>query len=73
MKEIFPDVIFKGELLEGKNFEIAIDSYSNKNEVDMIAMTTYPKSFFERVLLKSVTKNMAFHSTIPILAIPGIN
>ena len=73
LKETFADVIFKSELLEGKDFEIAIDSYSNKNEVDMIAMTTYPKSFFERVLLKSVTKNMAFHSTIPILAIPGIN
>ena len=72
LKETFPDVIFKGELLEGKDFEIEIDRYSNKNEVDVIAMVTYPKSFFEKVLQKSVTKKMAFHSTIPILAIPGI-
>ncbi|MEO9021369.1 MAG: universal stress protein [Ginsengibacter sp.] len=72
LKEAFPDVIFKGELLEGKDFEIEIDRYSNRNEVDVISMVTYPKSFFEKVFQKSVTKRMAFHSTIPILAIPGI-
>ena len=72
LKKTFPDVVFKGKLLEGKDFEIEIDRYSNKNEVDIIAMVTYPKSFFEKVLQKSVTKKMAFHSTIPILAIPGI-
>lgn len=73
LKETFPDVKFKGELLEGKDFEITLDWYSNKNEVDIISMVTYPKSFFERVLQKSVTRKMAFHSTIPILAIPGIS
>ena len=73
LKETFPGVGFKGEVLEGKDFEIAIDRYSNKNEVDVIAMVTYPKSFFEKVLRKSVTKKMAFHSTIPILAIPAIS
>jgi len=35
-------------------------------------MVTYPKSFLEKFFFKSFTKNMAFHSTIPILAIPGI-
>ncbi len=73
LKETFPGVVFKSELLEGKDFEIAIDRYSNKNEVDVIAMVTYPKSFLEKVLRKSVTKKMAFHSTIPILAIPAIS
>lgn len=72
LKETFPGVIFKGEILEGKDFEITIERYSNKNEVDVIAMVTYPKSFLEKVLRKSVTKKMAFHSTIPILAIPAI-
>ncbi|MEO6844483.1 MAG: universal stress protein [Ginsengibacter sp.] len=72
LKETFPDVIFKGELLSGNDFEMTIDQYSNQNEAEIIAMVTYPKSFFEKVLLKSVTKKMAFHSIIPILAIPGI-
>ncbi|MEO8822312.1 MAG: universal stress protein [Ginsengibacter sp.] len=72
LKETFPKVEFKGAVLEGTDFEITIDGYSNINEVDIIAMVTYPKSFFEKVLIKSTTKQMAFHSTIPILAIPGI-
>lgn len=72
LKETFPDVIFKGELLEGKDFENEIHRYTIKNEVDIIVMVTYPKSFFEKVLQKSITKKMAFHSTIPILAVPGI-
>ena len=72
LKETFPEGDFKGEIIEGNDFEITIDAYSNKNEADIIAMITYPKSFFEKIFLKSVTKKMAFHSTIPILAIPGI-
>lgn len=72
LKETFPDVIFKGELLEGKDFELTIDRYCNENEADVIAMVTYPKSFMEKMLRKSVTKKMAFHSTIPILAIPAM-
>lgn len=72
LKETFPAAKFKGAILEGTDFEITIDGYNNKNEIDMIAMVTYPKSFFEKVLIKSITKQMAFHSTIPILAIPGI-
>jgi nucleotide-binding universal stress UspA family protein len=71
--ETFPNVIFKGKLLIGKDFENTIDWYSNKNEADIIAMVTYPKSFFDKVLQKSVTKKMAFNSEIPILAIPGIS
>jgi nucleotide-binding universal stress UspA family protein len=73
LKETFPEIIFRAELLQGKNFEINIDWYCNKNGVDLIAMITYPKSVLEKVFRKSVTKKMAFHSTIPILAIPAIS
>lgn len=72
LKETFPDVAFRAALLDGNDFELTIDHYCNKNNVDLIAMITYPKSFVEKVLQKSVTKKMAFHSTIPILAIPAI-
>ncbi|MEO8711560.1 MAG: universal stress protein [Parafilimonas sp.] len=71
LKETFPDVKFTGALLEGKDFEFTIDRYNDKNEGDMIMMITYPKSSFEKLFQKSVTKKMAFHSTLPILAIPA--
>ena len=71
LEKSFPDTDFRGELLEGSEFEDTIDKYDTKNEVDVIAMITYPKSFLEKVLRKSVTRKMAFHSTIPLLAIPA--
>lgn len=71
LKTIFPDTNFKGELLEGSDFEITVDKYDISNDLDIIAMITYPKSFLEKVLRKSVTRKMAFHSTIPLLAIPA--
>ena len=71
LKKTFPDVAFKGELLEGKEFEETIGKYNAKNEVGIIAMITYPKSFWERLMKKSITKKLAFHSKIPVLAIPA--
>ncbi len=70
LKDLFPEVNFKGELLEGKDFENEINIYSIKNGIDIISMITYPKSLFEKLFNKSITKKMASHSTIPILAIP---
>ena len=71
LKENYPAVSFKGALLEGEDFETALDEYNNQHSIDLMAMVTYPKSFWERILNKSVTKQMAFHSTTPLLAIPA--
>ena len=70
LKDLYPDVNFKGKLLEGKDFENEIDIYSNQKEVDIIAMVTYPKTLLEKIFKRSVTKKMVSHSTLPILAIP---
>lgn len=70
LKQTYPGISFTGELLEGKEFEATIEEYHQKNEVDIISMITYPKSFWEKLLRKSVTRKMAFHSKIPLLAIP---
>jgi nucleotide-binding universal stress UspA family protein len=71
LKKAYPSVAFKAELLEGSEFEETIEKYDTENEVDIIAMITYPKSFWEKLMKKSVTKKMAFHSKIPVLAIPA--
>lgn len=71
LKENYPATIFKGELLEGDDFESSLDEYSIKNGIDVITMVTYPKSFWERAFNKSATKQMAYHSTTPLLAIPA--
>lgn len=65
----YPDIKFRGEVIDGKDFENAIELYHLQHKTDMAAMIMYPKGFWEKVFHKSVTRRMAFHSTIPVLAI----
>ena len=71
LRDTYPDVLFKGEFLEGEDFESTIEKYNDQNGVDIIAMITYPKTLWDRLLKKKVTKDMAFHSKIPVMAIPA--
>jgi nucleotide-binding universal stress UspA family protein len=66
----YPGISFKGAVIDGKDFENAIELYHVQHETDMAALITYPKGFWEKIFHKSVTRKMAFHSTIPVLAIP---
>lgn len=70
LSDNFPSITFVSQLLKGNNFENAVESYCIKNSAGMIIMTTYPKSFIERLFGKSMTKKMAFYSNIPIMAVP---
>lgn len=55
----------------GYEFEPALQDYVKKNETDMIAMVTYKRKFPDNLLHPSVTKKMAYHTRIPLLAIPA--
>jgi nucleotide-binding universal stress UspA family protein len=48
--------------------EGAIDQYLNVSKAAGLAMFTHDLSFYEKLLDKSVTRKMAFHSTVPLLA-----
>lgn len=69
LKNEFPGITFKGELLEGRDFEKTIKKYNDKEEIDIIAMITYAKSFLDRMIGRSKTRKMAYHSKIPVLAL----
>jgi nucleotide-binding universal stress UspA family protein len=71
LKKAYPGVAFKSELIDGTEFEKTIEEYHNRNEADIIAMITYHKGFWERFFKRSITKKMASHTKIPLLAIPG--
>lgn len=45
----------------------AIDEYIADIQADMLAMFTHEPTFFEKLFGKSVTREMAFHSWIPML------
>lgn len=67
----YPDISFHCELAEGEHFENAIELYQVRHDTDMVAMITYPRGFWQKLLQKSATRKMIFHSAIPILAIPA--
>ncbi|MEO5603810.1 MAG: universal stress protein, partial [Cyclobacteriaceae bacterium] len=46
----------------------AIDQYVEVSKADILAMFTHELSFYEKVFDKSITRKMAFHSSIPLLA-----
>lgn len=71
LRQTYPAVSFTGEILQGSSFEKTMDAYEQKTGAGMVAMITYPKSFMEKLLRKGATKKMAFHSHIPLLAIPA--
>jgi nucleotide-binding universal stress UspA family protein len=66
----YKDVQFKTQHLEGKEFEDTIEQYIKEHDVDMLVMTTHKRSFWDSIFNRSMTKSMADHINIPLLAIP---
>ena len=71
LKKKYPDISFHCELIEGEHFENAIELYQVRNETDIVAMVTYPRGFWQKLVHRSATRKMAFDSQIPLLAIPA--
>ncbi|HYG02965.1 MAG TPA: universal stress protein [Chryseosolibacter sp.] len=46
----------------------AIDQYISVSKADLVTMFTQKTSFYDKVFDKSLTRRMAFHGTIPLLA-----
>ncbi|MDO9186780.1 MAG: universal stress protein [Bacteroidia bacterium] len=47
----------------------AIDEYAADTKADLLAMFTHKPTFFEKLFGQSITREMAFHGWIPLLAI----
>jgi len=61
----------KFSLHQGIDAEQSISSVVQKEKIDLIVMTTIKrKSFIDRFFNNSITKKMAHHTKIPLLAVP---
>ncbi len=45
----------------------SIEEFINQNDIDIVSILQYKKSFFERIFKKSVTRELAFHTEKPLL------
>lgn len=55
-------------VLVDNDVDSALDQYVQVSKADVLAMFTHELSFFEKVFDRSMTRKMAFHSRIPLLA-----
>lgn len=71
LKEQFADETIKMAHIHGKEFEETLQKYTVENDIDILAMITYQKNLWERIFNPSHTKQMSFHTKIPLLSIPA--
>lgn len=72
LRKEYPLARISGSHAEGDDFEIVMHEYCEKNDVSILCMLTYHRSFWDRVFNPSFTQKMAFHTKIPLLAVPVI-
>lgn len=68
-REEYPEIQFNSLLLDGSSFENRVEECIQELGADLFVMISYQKNFFERITGKSMTKKMAYHSTIPLLSL----
>ncbi|MCB0643618.1 MAG: universal stress protein [Phaeodactylibacter sp.] len=57
------------EVLEGEFIMDAVVQYLEDHQIDILAMVTHKRNFFQELFKFSMTKSMSYHSNIPILSI----
>ena len=71
LKEQYNEETLTATHLYGKEFEETLQKHIDENEIDILAMVTYQRSFWDRIFNPSKTKRMSYHTKIPLLVIPG--
>ncbi len=56
-------------ILASTSIEDTVIDFIQLNKIDIVAMPVHEKNFFERLFLFSLSRQMAFHSQVPVLAI----
>ena len=55
-------------VIVNKHVDEAIDQYVDVIKADLLTMFTHERSFYEKLFDRSMTRKMAFHSKVPLLA-----
>ena len=57
------------QVLDGERLEDAISNYLFDKKIDLLAMVIHKRNFFQELFSFSQTKKMAYHFSVPILAL----
>ena len=67
----YKQITFK--VIEGSNIEHALEEYVEAVKVDLMAVASRRKNFFDRFTESRMSKKLAFHSRIPLLVFHSFN
>ncbi len=67
----FPEVTVQTVTLKGDSLTGALEEYIEMEDMDMIAMVTYKRSFLSSVFRPSITRKMTYYTKVPLLVIPS--
>ena len=56
--------------IQNSDVEKGLVLYAEENHIDLIAMRTEKRNFFQELFHYSIAKRMSYHTKIPILAVP---
>lgn len=57
-------------VIENNDVQKSILGFSESHDVDMLAMLNHKRGFFEELFKQSMTQQLAYHTKVPLLAIP---
>jgi nucleotide-binding universal stress UspA family protein len=59
------------KFIHGENVARTLQTFVQKQAVDMVAVIPHEHNLFERLITRSVTKDLIFHTHVPLLILPG--
>ncbi len=68
----YGETIINFEILCGDNFLECINKYVDEYKIDLVAVVHRRKGFLKRLFIKDHTRELLFHSGVPLYIFPGV-
>jgi nucleotide-binding universal stress UspA family protein len=56
------------QIFHSENIEQKLEEYLEEEATDLLIMSTHQRNFSDKIFGKSITRNLAFHITVPMMA-----
>ena len=71
--DLYPYLQIEYKLIDQNEvLEVALDKFAEKNNVDMISLSSSRRNIFARIFNPGIARRMIFHSDTPLLVIKGM-
>jgi nucleotide-binding universal stress UspA family protein len=71
LKKLHPESSVSTVQLFGLEFSETLQRYIDENKIDLLVMVNYHKTLWDRFFHPSMTRQMSYHTKIPLLALPS--